>query len=547
VVFINPETGEILRSPENLAGPVSFVATGRSERTMISYSPLGALSYWDLESGKEIRYFSVPASINSPILFGNNRFLGGFDTRGLVILDAVSGKEILRDGRISRGTLFPANTDRAEFLCLSVSGRSIELYHYGISTTGRLETQNRTGPSVRLIPDDMSFVTTIAEISGAGSAGSAQHALGTSDGRVYLLSPSGTSRPMASTEQIPVREAAASGPVLAFILEGDLTGFIPLDYTALRAGSPVYLTSAESYTRIVSDPGNNANGRSGKNTGTSVSPGTFLYWQDNNQRSTPVIKTVTPGASQASFRESSRTSLDKFSMPFPIRSASILGDQALFLDSAGNLVVFSLESIDSTETGTMVFSFSSAGALDAAFLDPWNIIIGRSAVSGNTPFLRINITTGETVPLAYPASIGVRLYRGGSGAMYGAAIDESGDTMKTVILRLNPSNLPQSVRMVEYQGEDTAFGIAENAVAMASTIGGDGALLYGGQGFVSFERSPGLPVRLINGGNRFIAIDEEGNISWHDGVTGELLALLRIYKNEWVLRTKDGNTRGPVE
>jgi hypothetical protein len=354
---------------------------------------------------------------------------------------------------------------------------------------------------------------------------------------------------MTAVEQVPVREAAASGSVLAFILEGALTGFIPLDYTALRAGSPVYLASAESYTRIAAGPGNSTGGKAGN----SGSPGVFLYWQDHDLKNIPVIKIVEPDTTQSSFRESGRTSLDNFSMPSLIRSASVLGKQALFLDSVGNIAIFSLdptgskESTDSKKPGTRIFSFSSAGALDAAFLDPQNIIIGRSAVSGNTPFLKINITTGETVPLAYPASIGVRIYRGGSGTLYCAAIEGSGSAMKTVLLRLDPSNPAGSVRLAEYQGEDTAFGIAERAGVMASTIGGDGAILYGEQGFIPFERSPGLPVALVNGDSRFIAVDAEGNISWHSG-TGELLALLRIYKDEWILKTRDGNAlRGPVE
>ncbi|GHV86549.1 hypothetical protein AGMMS50230_21570 [Spirochaetia bacterium] len=551
VVFINPETGELLPSPENLTGPVSFTATGKSERTMISYSPSGSLSYWELSSGDEIRHFPVPAGITSPILFGNNRFFGGFDSQGLVILDAVSGKEIFRDGRIKRGTLFPANTDKAEFFCLSPAGGNTELAGYTIDNRGRSETRNR-----RLIPNDIPFVTTAAETSSGA-------ALGSSDGRVYLLSPDGSSRPMEAVEQIPVREAAASGSVLAFILDGDLTGFLPLDYTAIRDGSPVHLTGAESYTRIAADPEGNLRASrptevpgnsTGAKAGTSGSPEIFLYWQNHDLKNIPVIKIVEPDTSQSSFRESGRIGLDKFSMPSPIRSASVLGKQALFLDSVGNIAVFSLgptgskEPPDSRKPGTREFSFSSAGALDAAFLDGQNIIIGRSAVLGNTPFLKINITTGETVPLAYPASIGVRIYRSGSGSLYCAAVEGSGSAMQTALLRLDPSNPARSVKMAEYQGEDTAFGIAESAGVIAATIGGDGALLYGGQSFIPFERSPGLPVALVNGGNRFIAIDTEGNISWHDAGTGELLALLRIYKSEWILKTKDGTAlRGPVE
>jgi hypothetical protein len=97
--------------------------------------------------------------------------------------------------------------------------------------------------------------------------------------------------------------------------------------------------------------------------------------------------------------------------------------------------------------------------------------------------------------------------------------------------------------LVEYQGEDTGFGIAECGGALASTIGGDGATLYSSLGFVPFERSPGLPLRIINGGAWFITIDAVGNIGWHESQTGSLRALLRLYADEWVLELDDGSIK----
>jgi WD40 repeat protein len=44
VVFIQSGTGELLQSPQDLAVTVSLAATGRSERTMITYSSAGTLS-----------------------------------------------------------------------------------------------------------------------------------------------------------------------------------------------------------------------------------------------------------------------------------------------------------------------------------------------------------------------------------------------------------------------------------------------------------------------------------------------------------------------
>ncbi|MDR2403434.1 MAG: WD40 repeat domain-containing protein [Spirochaetaceae bacterium] len=526
VVFLDPETGELLRSPEDLSGLISFAATGRSERTMISYSSTGILSYWELDTGIEIRHFFVPPGIDSPVLFGNNRFFAGIDHDGLVILDAVSGNEIIRDTRITRGLLCPADSGAAEFIHINPGNNASVLSRYGITNTGKLEVRERRN-----------LTGNIPSISCAVTAGNVS-VLGTTAGSVLSLGRNGSTRVLSTAKRIRVREAGASGGILAFINENSTAGFIPLDFTAIAGNDTIALERCENFTHIEEAPDDpEAAGGSGA---------TFLFWQSDTTRSAPVLRQIpdTGGGSYAAgtgnaartmsgirqvLTGSIRLTLDKLPMQFPLRSVSMLDGNILFLDSVGTIRVLS------TKTGDEIFSFFAAGSLDAAFLDRGNIVIGRSAVSGNTPFLKVSIETGETVPLSYPASIGARIYRGTSGTLYGAAIDGSSNTAKTSILRIDPLQPAASLRLIEYQGEDTGFGIVECGGALASTIGGDGASLYSPRGFIPFERSPGLPVRLINGGSCFITIDADGNISWHENQTGKLRALLRLYENTWLL------------
>jgi outer membrane protein assembly factor BamB len=511
VVFIHPETGAVLQSPENLSVSVSFAVTGRSERTMLSYSPAGILSYWELESGDEIRHFTAPANIGSPILFGNNRFFAGFDSRSLIILDAVTGDEIIRDSQVPRGALYPADQNQAEFICLT-AGENPQIIRYGMSSRGRLETRGRRNiPSGMSLSNSGSFALTGAVVAGNTVI------MGTADGRVWSMTQNGVARAFSSTERVVVREIGASGESLGLITANNFTGFIPLDFDEFIDGEPLLLENAELYTAITAGPGE-----------SGASFGTFLFWQADGGRAAPVLRRY-PG--------DWRVGLDNVSRQFPLRSAAVLNNQALFLDSVGNITVIALG------TGEVRFSFSAAGALDAAFLDDRNIVIGRSAVLGSTPFLKVDITTGETVPLAYSAVIGARIYRGESGALYGAAVSGGTGNVRTGILRLNTADPARSVRLVEYQGEDTGFGIAESGGSLASTIGGDGATLYGARGLVAFDRTPGLPLRLINGGDRFITLDAEGSVCWHDNQSGELLALLRFYPTEWILEQADGQIK----
>lgn len=503
VVFIHPETGEILSSPGDLTGSVTFAATGKSERTMISYQSSGVLSYWDLESGREIRRFTAPVQMTSPLLFGNNRFFGGIDAGELVVLDAVSGTPLIRERGLSPKVLFSAGSSSPEFLCLGSENDIPLLYHLEISGGGRLEIKNR-----RRIPPVIDTVT------GAAVAGE-EAVLGTAGGKVWTLNQNGNPRSMAARDQRRIREAAASRSVLAFLDGENSLAFLPRDYTRLRANEAVRIERDGVYTHIAADPGNGGD-----------LPERFLLWQTNNTRTFPALKTA---AGYPRKDAGGDIILDKLPLRFPVVSAALLGEEALFLDAIGNITVLS------AETGNVIFSFSSISSLDVAFLDAGNIIVGRSAISGNTPFLAVNILTGETLPIAYPSSIGAKVYHGPSGTIYGAVIDQEPGNPKTAIIRINPSNPSLSARLVEYQGEDAFVGIAESRETMASTLGGDGAAIYGPEGMRPFERGPGLPVRLIEGGDCFIVLDDDGNISWHDPQSGRLLALFRLYEKEWVL------------
>jgi hypothetical protein len=389
-----------------------------------------------------------------------------------------------------------------------------------MDNTGRLEVRERRN------------LTGIPPVSCAVTAGDVS-VLGTAGGSALSVGRNGALRTLSTAKRILVREAGASGGILAFINENSTAGFIPLDFAAIADNDTIALERCENFTRIEGAP---------EDPGTAGASGAaFLFWQSDTARYSPALRQIpnraagpgarslTVGGIRQALAGSASLGLDKQPLKFPLRSVSVLDGELLFLDSAGTIRVLS------AKTGDEIFSFSAAGSLDAAFLDRANIVIGRSAVSGNTPFLRVSIETGETVPLPYPASIGARIYRGASGTLYGAAIDGSSSTAKTSVLRIDPQQPAASRRLMEFQGEDTGFGIVECGGALASTIGGDGASLYGSRGLIPFERSPGLPIRLVNGGGCFVTIDADGNISWHGNQAGEMRALLRLYENTWVL------------
>jgi outer membrane protein assembly factor BamB len=502
LVFIHPETGEILPSPAGLSGMIGFAATGKSERIAALYFSAGTLSYRNLETGAEIESAELIPNLSSPLLFENNRLFAGIDSTGLAVLDAVSGELLIRGPLIPRSSILRVSPDGRELVCAADG----ILYRFRVNNQRRLENRGQYS-----IPAG-------TEVFSAAALRDGSVALGTGDGTVKHMDSRGALKTLRVKNQIRIVDAAVSGSSLAFIGEDGSLCFLPLDFFELEAVPALALERGNVYDRIEGFPG--------KNNGA----GTFLLWQSHNARAAPLVK----NRAGLAVPKEPDLMLDRLPLRYPIRSAALWNGKALFLNSAGDISVLS------AETGALEFSYSSLGSLDAAFLDRDNIIIGRSALGGNTPFLKINIKTGETVPLPFSASAGVRLYRGAGGTLYAAGVDEAGGSVRTTIVKLNPADPSQSARMVEYQGEDTLFALAECEGIMASTLGGEGASLYTSRGMQDFERGPGLPVRLIDGAPYFITLDGDGSICWHDPHTGELLALFRLYQNDWMLQQKRG-------
>jgi WD40 repeat protein len=516
VVFIHPETGEALDSPPNQTGNIMFAATGRSERTMMTYAASGQIAYWELNTGKMIQNSVSPPNLGSPILFGNNRYFAGIDGDGLVALDAVTGKELARDRNVGRGKLFTmASSELLEFLYLgalnnSANQANIVLTHYTITTSGTLVGSNRTTFSA------MPLIS-----SGVGAGGGAV-ALGTVDGGVWVFGTSHAEpQPMNRAKLTQINSAAVSGDSLALLTGDNYMSILPLDFYLLRDRDTLNLESSRGNTRISGDP--SANGR-------------FLFWQANDIRSYPIL------VSGAGTLERTDVILSRLALRHPLRSASLLDNQILILDSMGNITVLS------TETHSSIFAYTATDPLDISFLDSENIIIGQADLSQNSPFLLVNTITEETVPFNYPATVGAKLYRSADGSVYGGVVEGSSDSATTALLLLDVEDPGASRRLVEYQGEDTSFIIARSGASVASTIGGNGPTLHSNRGFVAFERTPSLPVNLIGSERYFIVLGKDGSISWHNNASGSLLARLRLLETEWILDTADrGMIRGPIQ
>ena len=521
-VFIDSQTGKLLKSPEALSASIAFAATGRTERSMVSYFSSGQFSYWDLASGAQTSRFDVLPNIKSPVLFSSNRYFAGVSDNGMVILDAVSGILLDRSSSIPAGSLLAVASD--ELYCLVPRGSGSGIYHFNLDRNGKLSVKSFYPVSLNDTSANAFIVT------------SNYFALGTSDGKLLLFDKNGQQKPLSFIEQTPLIAADVSDSYIAFLTADHELGFLPLDYTRLISSGSFSLEKHQNYTKI-----------------NSVTDGTgqknqFLLWQTHNTDTLPRMVSVDSSAPPVQW--------DQISSRFPLLSAQIYEKKLLLLDTVGNLSVIPFNG----ETDKP-FNFFSIGSIYAAFINKDNVILCRSTISGNSPFLMLNVITGETVPLSWPSQAGLFVYRSSRENIYAVSVEENRDNLSdetsfpgelsnlkqdsitTSILKLDTANPAHSQRIAEYSGENTRFSLAEAESLLALTIDGEEVFLYAPSGKVKFERTPGLPLQLSGGGRFFIVLDTEGNIAWYSAFSGKLLAIFKLYKDEWTLSTEANTIR----
>jgi WD40 repeat protein len=491
ITLLDSSSGEIKKTPFIQKGIVSLAATGKSEKNMLVYQvnidepdfyENECISYIDLETGTITNTFEAPAFLQNPVIFGNNRYIAGLDADGLVIVDAASGKILSRKNDVSRNALLRQADE--EFYCLDPGMGNSVFYRFSLDRRAALVTQQRIIIPVQNI-SSFTYNKTVTT--------------GTQDGGILTVEQNGRLTNMSYNRQLRVIDIAASSTHIAFLTEDGFLGYIPLDYNSIK-NHEITLSEKKQYSRITALNGSH--------------DGQFILWRADRTQIQPLL-----------INEKTENYITFSGRTFPLRSISSLDNKILFLDSGGNLSVFNADDLAKT-----LFTFSSAGAIDADFINANNIIFSRSVISGNSPFLRVNTVTGETVSLNFPAEAGISVLRGSSGKLYAAAVSNNYYGNKTVVLRLGTSDV--SV-IKEFPGEEH-LSVAEihgNPVIASSN---ENTAIYGEKTII-LERTDGLTQKLTALGKYLVSLDTEGNITWFDGEKGSILAVLKLYANNWII------------
>jgi len=512
--LLDSVTGRIVSTAEIPAGNVSFAITGRAERNMLIYQSehdeyheragyTGRILYYDIDSHEVTGSFHAPGNLTNPVIFGSNRFLAGLNSDGLLLVDAASGDIFDTIANMERNALLCQTDDG--FYSLSQRGTTATFNQYSVDRNARLVSRQQLSLSL-----DSGSVSAIAHNGSVVFA--------SSQGNILFLDRQNSLIAAAHQFQTRITEIAAGEQNIAFLTENGDLSFIPIDYRLIQRSSLFTMTQKRDYTKI---------------TPVSVSgEDRFILWQSESTRNAPQLLQANHQAEQRELAFLRGRS--------PLLSISVLNDRLLVLDTGGNINIRSTESLFSPASPSRAdFTFSSVGAIDSSFINNDYFVVSRSVINNNSPFIYVNIRTGETVPVSYPAQAGLTVFSGSHGNVYAQAIERDNDGIKTTVLSLPPvssagARTGSAVRIFEYRGEASHLSIAESGGSIAVACDSEGAVIFADNN-INMERTNGLPVKLSGNERFFISLDSEGNIAWHDNRTGRLLAVFSLNGNRWTL------------
>ncbi|MDR1096133.1 MAG: hypothetical protein LBL31_07065, partial [Spirochaetaceae bacterium] len=451
VLILDTQTGREARP--RIAVPAVFAATSPSERTLVVYSQTGRLSYWNLQTGRQTAEFPAPASFYEPVIFRNYNLLAGWVNNELLLINATSGRTLIRERTIPRGVLLPVAWDDEKFAVSSPDGVTV----YAIDSIGNAGV---------LVPE-----TRFPAAGGSAAVSTVDgFFLGTENGGLIQLEKGGGTVTFSADAQIRVTDALVLDGIIHYMTASGDRGKMPADYAAILDGEAVTLPAPES--------------------GSSAG--------------------------------------------FPV---SALNGKLLYLEAQGPVV----RAAGEDGPGRELLSAFLPLAVDADFADDENIVVAGMLPAGDSLLQLISIATGETVPVDIPDNMATKIYRGKSGSLYAALSAKTGG--RTSIVKLDMRSPRQSRRLVEIGFEDDLFDIAESGNTLVTNLGSATANFYDtarGNLLFSGERTGGMPVRIIDGGNSVLVIDGEGSLAWLDRATGRVQAVMRIYADEWELSASDG-------
>lgn len=386
--------------PRNLlsvsTGAVTMAKTSGTESTLVVYSPIGELIYYDLKRGTEKSRFATEPNLEQPVLFNNNVSFAGYSNGKICIISAITGKT-------------ETTTNSYNPIFCTVDSDSKLYYAQNQSKLTTIYSIEQDG--IAASQQSFSFLDeTKAVIKTSGG-----YYIGSSSGDIYRLNKSET---FGISEIIPITTATYA-VIRDICTSPDGTAFILTETDVLKLLDDGFSTEkiSENYDF----------------TNISATDEYLYFWTKNSRKSIYALP----------LSDTMMQQIFVYTPNYSIQAFKIYGDKLLLLEGNSAVTIFD------TLTNTLINKYTGTGYLDAALINETELFIGKSnATNPKVPFLLIDIKTGETVSLNIKADA-VFCFDTANNAIFGQMYTENNKNPSCSLFTFRPATRDYKILWTE--------------------------------------------------------------------------------------------------
>ncbi len=510
LIFIDSRTGEQLEYLQQGFGIVSYALISASERTIMTYSPGGTISYWDLPTNTLKQRFQTGSGFSNFSVTSDKRYMCASKDNTLAVIDLTTGQ--MTDKVFMPGLVFTAmNQETDAIACYSYYNGEFLLTWFSVAA-GKFSGT----PSIirRGIPGNLTGAVFHKDTLFVSDR----------DGTVSCFPPgSGEKKEFVRNRILPVYDIAFSGTTMHIstvrnILSIDSDFFKPGNMDASISYADMHLLPNPFGTKadLVSLPENR-----------------LLVWKHDDS----------PGAFAILDIGSGTTLQTVGTFQFPLSEFSVHGDAAISLERNGTIKMFRLSDL------SPVFEYTAVGAQTLLLTGKNEIIAGNSSGSlFQAPLLSISLSTGETVPVEDSNTFVYDLvFDPQADCIYSLGVMDTPSGVKTVIKRHRGKNYEQSETLYNYNGEDlgASLMVDPETTVLYTTLGYGSVRKALINGFQLFEKDDHVPRKLYVFNDFVYALNRDSTITAWNKFTGQkALEIFVLEDGNWMLFPAEGGYFG---
>ncbi|HET6449688.1 MAG TPA: WD40 repeat domain-containing protein [Spirochaetia bacterium] len=485
-------------------GIVGFAEMSRSEKLVMTYQVSGRITYWDVATGARTMDVPTVAYLSGIRISEDRGVLVGSTATEIVRVDAVSG--VVR-GRapFSGATSLDLSDSGDEISALSGPARVISRWTVTGDSLSVAAPRGRLPGSPALVAygKDALYVADAAggldRIDADGSV--------TTFGKNVVASLTGF-------DVAPGLVALASRAWVRVLSVGDMA--------ATRFPSSIH-------TRFSTNP------LPGDTGLAFLDPGRLLAWGTGSTAPGLALLDLSaaagPGAAFAGIASPFRAGLT---------ALRVSADELIGVESGGTIRVAD------PRTGASRFDTRIAGAQAAVRVSPGELVAARNT-SGSQPgsLVRLNLSTGETVPLAdrnlFTYCLLLDRNSPSGPALYSIGVDSARKT--NLLLHDGPGFERETVLdTVPQENLDARLSLDPDRHVLFATMGQDRAVSWDGHELKVLSLHNTVPTRLLVRSGLAFSLNKDSTVTVADAGSGERLADLALFADgEWCVVFSDGH------